>query len=39
LKGEMDGHQVAIALRLIDRNTFLLINRGFHWVQERPFNR
>ena len=22
-----------------DRNSFLLVNRGFRWVQERPFNR
>ncbi len=39
LQGEMDGHQVAMELHLIEHGTFLLINRGFHWVQERPFNR
>jgi len=39
LSGEMDGHRVAMELRLVDRETFLLVNRGFHWVQERPFNR
>jgi hypothetical protein len=39
LHGEMDGHRVAMELRLVERGTFLLINRGFHWVQERPFNR
>ena len=39
LRGEMDGHRVAMELRLVDRGTFLLVNRGFHWVQERPFNR
>jgi hypothetical protein len=25
--------------RLLDRNSFLLVTRGFHWVQEYPFNR
>jgi hypothetical protein len=39
LQGEMDGHRVVMELRLVERETFLLINRGFHWVQERPFNR
>ena len=24
---------------LLDRNSFLLVTRGFHWIQEYPFNR
>jgi hypothetical protein len=26
-------------LQLVDLTKFLLINRGFHWIQEYPFNR
>jgi hypothetical protein len=26
-------------LQLLDREKFLLVNRGFHWMQETPFNR
>ena len=39
LNGPMDGNQMAMELRLVDREQFLVLNRGFHWVQERPFNR
>lgn len=39
LDGENSGHKTHIQLRLEDRNKFLLVNRGFHWIQEYPFNR
>jgi len=39
LDGEMDNHKMHMRLRLVDRSKFLLVNRGFHWVQEYPFNR
>jgi hypothetical protein len=39
LDGEMDGHKVRLDTRLFDRNRFLLVSRGFNWIQERPFNR
>jgi uncharacterized membrane protein YphA (DoxX/SURF4 family) len=39
LDGEMGGHKTRMRLQLIDRNKFLVVNRGFHWVQEYPFNR
>jgi len=39
LDGQMDNHKIRMQLRLVDRNKFLLVNRGFHWVQEYPFNR
>ena len=26
-------------LQLFDRNKLLLVSRGFHWIQEYPFNR
>ena len=39
LNGEMDGHKIHMQLQLVDRSKFLLINRGFHWIQEYPLNR
>jgi len=39
LDGDMDGHPVLMQLALMDRNKFLLVSRGFHWIQEYPFNR
>ena len=39
LEGEMDSHKIHMSLRLVDRDKFLLVNRGFHWIQEYPFNR
>jgi hypothetical protein len=38
LDGTMDGHTVHMGLRRTD-TSFLLVTRGFHWVQEYPFNR
>ena len=37
LDGRMDNHQVHMELQLIDRNSFPLISRGFHWTMEAPF--
>jgi hypothetical protein len=39
LDGNLGGHPVAMQLELVDKNKFLLISRGFHWVQEYPFHR
>jgi hypothetical protein len=39
LDGRMDGHQVKLQLTLFDRRKFLLVGRGFNWIQEFPFNR
>jgi uncharacterized membrane protein YphA (DoxX/SURF4 family) len=39
LDGRMDNHQVHMELQLTDRNKFLLVSRGFHWVQEFPLGR
>jgi hypothetical protein len=39
LDGEMQHHDVHLELQLVDRTTYLLVTRGFHWVQEYPFNR
>ena len=39
LDGDMDGRKVRFDMRLLDREKFLLVSRGFNWIQERPFNR
>jgi hypothetical protein len=39
LNGSMDGHQVQMKLKLVDRNKFNIVNRGFHWINEYPFQR
>jgi len=37
--GRMEDHQLHMELQLTDRNNFLLVKRGFHWIQEFPYNR
>jgi hypothetical protein len=39
LDGTMDGRKVRFDMRLLPREKFLLVSRGFNWIQERPFNR
>jgi len=39
LDGEMDGHKIQLKLKLQDRDKFTLVNRGFHWINEFPFQR
>ena len=39
LNGTMAGHTIQMQLRREDEKKFLLSSRGFHWVQEYPFNR
>jgi hypothetical protein len=39
LDGKMYGQPLQLQLRLFDEKNFLLLSRGFHWVQEYPFNR
>lgn len=39
LDGEMDGRQIRLSLQLADHGRMRLLNRGFNWVQEYPFNR
>jgi hypothetical protein len=39
LDGTMDGHALHMDTRLVDHTKFLLLSRGFHWIQETPFNR
>lgn len=39
LDGQLGQHATHLQLSLMDRNKFLLISRGFHWIQDYPFNR
>ena len=39
LDGPFFGHAVHAEAKLRSSDTFLLTTRGFHWVQEVPFNR
>jgi hypothetical protein len=40
LEGDLGGgKRVRMAMTHHDLNTFMLISRGFHWVQEYPINR
>lgn len=39
LDGSMDQRTIHMELQLVDREKFLLVSRGFHWIQEYPFNR
>ena len=38
-EGDLGGKRVRLAMTQHDLNKFLLISRGFHWVQEFPINR
>ncbi len=39
LEGRLRDDSIRARLRKIDTSKFLLINRGFHWINEFPFNR
>jgi hypothetical protein len=39
LDGTVNGHKQHIELKLMDMTQFTLTSRGFHWVQDYPFNR
>jgi hypothetical protein len=39
LEGTLIGDRLVVKLKRIDPSKFLLVNRGFHWINERPFNR
>jgi hypothetical protein len=39
LAGKLGADSLMMRLRRVDENRFLLMNRGYHWIQELPFNR
>lgn len=38
LKGVMEGHQIEARFLRSDESQFILVNRGFHWINEYPFD-
>lgn len=39
IEGPIDGHKILVKLHREPVPKFLLTTRGFHWINERPFNR
>ncbi len=39
VEGSLERVAVTVRLRRMDEKDFLLVKRGFHWVNEYPFNR
>lgn len=39
LAGEISGARIEAVCERLDAKDFLLTNRGFHWINELPFNR
>jgi uncharacterized membrane protein YphA (DoxX/SURF4 family) len=39
LEGIVAGDSLSMRLRKIDTSKFLLVSRGFHWINEMPLNR
>ncbi len=39
LDGTMENHKIHAQFEQVDVSKFLLVSRGFHWVQERGMNR
>ena len=39
LTGNYDRHAIVVELRRADPSQMPLITRGFHWIQEYPYNR
>ena len=39
LTGTLDNDPLEVRMRRRDPSEFLLVNRGFHWINELPLNR
>lgn len=39
LDGSHYGRALSVTMRRVDESEFRLINRGFHWINESPYNR
>jgi hypothetical protein len=39
LQGSMDGKAISASLKRATEKRYELMNRGFHWIQELPYNR
>jgi hypothetical protein len=38
VEGRLNGRRIKAKLRYVDPKHFLLVNRGFHWINETPYN-
>jgi hypothetical protein len=38
IEGTIDKHRSKVRLRRVNQSEFLLLNRGFHWINETPYN-
>jgi hypothetical protein len=38
IEGTFDKQPLKVRLRRVDQSEFLLLNRGFHWINETPYN-
>jgi uncharacterized membrane protein YphA (DoxX/SURF4 family) len=39
LAGDMDGQRLRVQMQSVDAGKLPLVSRGFHWIQEYPYNR
>ena len=39
VQGSWKGDSIYVRMKIYDLNKFMLVNRGFHWVNEFPMNR
>ena len=39
IRGTHGGREITVTFRHVDRSEFRLVNRGFRWISESPFNR
>ncbi len=39
LQGAMEGKEISATLKRAPEKSYELMNRGFHWIQELPYNR
>lgn len=39
LEGAINGTKLTVTMSRLDSSKFLLLNRGFHWISQFPFNR
>ena len=39
IRGTYGGRELSVTFRHVDPSEFRLVNRGFHWISESPYNR
>jgi hypothetical protein len=39
MEGTLNDDSLAVKMRTLDASKFPLLHRGFHWIQENPYNR